>query len=370
MRYVSIAILLTALTTSPGVAQRAVTTEFMIDGMALSVTGRELAALTNVGALVRGRRVAAQDAALARARQVVRGGDARYVLAIYELEIGNARGDQAMRSRALDALIASGRPRGARLASFLDVRGGLAMAAGDAETAVRLWSRLVALRPGNAGALANLAMAHQARGDQAAAAAALRRAIAAGGRNGEATGEIWHRQQLSIAFHGRQLKEGAEAALALVRAYPTPRNWRDALSVYRQLAAPDGPAEIETLRLMRGVGALRSGDEYQRLAQLLERDGRAIEARATMNEAAAGGLIDLATPPAREIVAQIDRSASTPVPTRDSEPRTARLRDGASLALAGRWAEAEIALDAITGDDIAATLARFWLARLERPPAG
>ena len=106
----------------PVLAHAVQDTAMELDGIPLAVTRDELAALTDLA-----NRLEAppgpQDRALAIARGKAQGRDARYVLALYELEIGRQRKDDALRAQALDELIASGRAPAGRLARYLEMRG-------------------------------------------------------------------------------------------------------------------------------------------------------------------------------------------------------------------------------------------------------
>ena len=125
------------------------------------------------------------------------------------------------------------------------------------------------------------------------------------------------RQQCAARRTGRRCRRRA-----LVAAYPTPANWRDALVAYRQLAAPQEAAEIDLLRLMRTAGALIRPAEYQRLAQLLLHAGFAAEGRAVLDEGIARGVVNRSEPPTPAISAEIDRAIAR-------QPARRRFGDGA-----------------------------------------
>ena len=76
-------------------------------------------------------------------------------------------------------------------------------------------------------------------------------------------------------------------ARGLVAAYPTPANWRDALAAYRDVAG-DPVLELDIRRLMRAAGVLAGERDYMEFAGALA-DVRLIgEARAVIDEGAAG----------------------------------------------------------------------------------
>jgi tetratricopeptide (TPR) repeat protein len=361
---------------APAQAQK-VRSSVQLGGVTLSVTDREAKALTDLGAALR-QPEGVQDRALAAARRAAQGRDARYWLALLELEIGRQRLDDAMRAAALDLLIASPMTGGAKLPGYLDVRGGIAFRAGDLETAKSHWTRLLALKPNDPDVIANLAQIQVAQGDSRGASELMERAIAGRAASGAPSSAIWYRQRLSIARQAGAPGPAAAAGRALVEAYPSAEHWRAALVVYRQLAAPQGAFEIDLLRLHREVGALTRADEYQRLAQLLKQAGQPGEAKAVLSEGVGRGLLDAAGSPTREIIAEVERAlpqerarlaAPAAPPLAESlvgagrfdeaaalyramlakgggEPGEVNSRLGRALTLAGRKGEAEAAFRA------------------------
>jgi tetratricopeptide (TPR) repeat protein len=358
-------------------AQQPAGTIMELDGSRLAVSPQEMRALSELGNLVRSGQRGAQDRALAEARRVSYGRDARYALALYEVEIGTQRDDDTMRARALDVLIANPLTRRDRLPGYLGIRGQIAYRMGDFAAAGEFWGRLTELTPSDPDVFANLAQARLAQGDAPGAMDLLMRAIAARGAAHQLVPEGWYRQRLAIAQQGHLVSPGIDAARALVSAYPSSANWRAALSVYRQLAVPEGAMEIDFLRLMRHVGALAQAAEYQRMAQLLGRLGEPIEAKAVLDEGIARGLLNAGTSPTREIIAEMDRAVANPrsASTQRSAPTNragAQVRLGLSRLLAGRRAEAEAAFRAAEEDPAGggyADIAYFWLTSLAQDSA-
>ncbi len=348
-----------------------VSTVMEVGGSKLAVSPQEMRALSALGNLVRGTQSARQDRALADARRVANSRDARFALALYELEIGNRRGDDVMRAGALDVLIASPLTPPERLAGHLAVRGQIAYRAGDFDTAGALWGRLAELTPADPDALANLAQVRLAQKDAPGAMDLLTRAIAARTALGQPVAEGWYRQRLSIAQQGQLVAPGVDAARALIAAYPTPENWRIALVVYRQLVAAEGALEIDLFRLTRRVGVLTQAAEYQRMAQLLKEAGEPREAKAVLDEGKQRGLLDSTTSPTREIIAEVERAIGRPGVVRPEPPSAAgtQVRLGMMRLNAGQRGEAEAAFRAAADESAGgryADLGFFWLAWLGR----
>lgn len=378
--------------TAPVSAQ--VFTNVEYGGSVMSVTKQESRALLALGEALR-RPPAVQASALAAARQAAKGPDALYWLALLELELGRLRQDDALRARALDRLIPSPRTTEEKLPSYLDVRGGIAFKAGDFATARTLWTRLLALKPDDPDVLGNLAQVRVAQGDAEGAAGLLDQSLAEREKLGVRASAASYRQRLTMLQKG-PVGAAAAAGQALVGAYPTAAHWREALVVYRQLAAPTGGQEIDLLRLMRAAGALARTDEYLRMAQLLRQAGQAAEAKKVLAEGQARGLVGPAGSPAREIIAEVERDlprerarlASAPqaeslvaagryaeaearyraaLAAGEGDPGEINARLGMALVQAGRRSEAEAAFREAAKAGRYADLAQFWLLWLAQP---
>ena len=293
---------------SPAYAQVGIQTEIVLDGRSFALSSREARALSTLRESIPGGRHAIQDAALEAARSATDTPDARYLFAVYALDIGRQRSDTMLRAEALDILIARGIAPQVKLASYLGVRGGIAFERGDFATARQLWTRMLGMKPGDADVLANLAQVEQAQNNPKGAAELIARAIVARKASGQRASELWYRQWLSAANQASLVSEASAAGLALVAAYPSARNWHDALVVYRQLAAPKDGLEIDWLRFSRRVGGFTKAAEYQRLAQLLEHEGVNAEAKAVLAEGLSGAILRPDESPTRDIIAEVERA--------------------------------------------------------------
>ena len=397
-------------------------------GHPLSLTREERAAIVALQAAAAGQDRAAQDAALAAARAAARGPDARYAIAHYEIEIGRARGDAVMQNQAIDSMVDGGLATPEELGSALASQTSRAYGARDLARAERLLARAVETQPGNAQALIDYAQFKSrnrnplsAAADRALAVSLFQRALLANQAAGRASPESLHRRALAIAYDGTQRINGvapiapqvAPQAIAfgreLVAAYPTTANWRDATLVYRELAPTDPALALDIRRLMRAAGAIAGEREFADFANALNSAGLAAEAKAVLEDGIARGEVDATKPAVAALIASTtrrttaDRAGLTALRTRAAagtaaqataagdvsfgfgqyteaaalyqaallkgpeDPNLVNSRLGAALALAGRQAEAEAALRAVTGPR--ADLAGFWLVWLAHRPA-
>ena len=376
----------------------------------LTVTYQESTALAALQTAAAGADRAAQDAALAAARSVAQSAAARYAFANLQFQIGRARGDAQMQNQAIDALVASGVPQGAELASLLAAQASRTYSANDFQSTDRLLARVVELQPNNAAAIADYAQYKARIGDRANAVTLFQRAIEVQQASGQAAPESWHQRGLALAFDGRMAPQAIALARGLVAAYPTPSNWRDALYVYRQLAAGDPALELDIRRLARASGGVAGERDILETARAFDGAGQAGEAKAVLDDAVARTMLDANEAQVRQLIASTNRGATqaraglarartqalagstgaaalaagdahfgfgqyaqaaelyrAALEKGGEAPNLVNTRLAAALALAGQRAEAQAALAAITGPR--AELAGFWTTWLARPSA-
>ena len=279
---------------------------------------------------------AAQDAALAAARAAARRADARYAVAYFQFEIGRARGDRQMFTAAVDALVDSGLSTPDKLASLLANQASRAYSGGDMLRTERLLARIVEVQPNNAEALADYGQFKSrvnsratATADRTLAVQLFGRALAANQAAGRASSESLHRRALAVAFDGTRpplgLTQLAPQAIgfarALVAAYPSQVNWRDALLVYRDLAAADPALDLDIRRLQRATQSLAGERDYLDFAQALDRAGFPGEANAAFDEGVSRGMLD---PPSRRSPRPRRRSTAASPPTGRRSPGCTR----------------------------------------------
>jgi tetratricopeptide (TPR) repeat protein len=377
---------------------------------ALTLARPERAALAALQAAAAGSDRAAQDTALAAARAVAQSASARYALGSIQFQLGRARGDVQMQNQAIDALVASGVPQGAELASLLAAQASRTYSAGDLRGTDALLARVVELQPNNPAVVADYAQFKARLGERPQAVTLFQRAIELQQATGQAAPESWHHRALALAFDARLAPQGLALARGLVAAYPSPVNWRDALLACRQLGTVDATLDVDIGRLLRATGALSGERDYLELARALNTAGVPGEAKAVLDEGVARGQLTATEPAVRQLVTQINPraaaartglargrtqalAATTGAPALAAgdaqfgfgnyaeaaelyraalqkggqDANLVNTRLGVALGLAGQRAEAEAALRAVTGPR--ADLAGFWLIRLSRPAA-
>jgi tetratricopeptide (TPR) repeat protein len=380
-------------------------------GRQLTLSREERAVLVPLQAAVTNPDRAVQDAALAAARAVVRGVDARYAFARYQMAIAIQRNDNAMLSAAVDQAIETNGGTPEETVAYLNSQAQFATDARDFAKAERALNRLVQLRPDDPDLLVRVGQLRANQGRTLEGLQSVERAIAARTAAGQAAPESWHRYALRLAYDSRdaQLRSRANPlARGLVAAYPTATNWRDALLILRETSQLDTQAEVDVLRLSRAAGALAGERDYFELANTLNQGGYPGEAKAVIEDGIRRNQITASNPTFRDLLTVATRrsvedqrelptaiaaanAAATGTPalrTADAllgygrytdaiplyraaltkggvDPNIVNLRLGMALALANQRAEAEAALRAVTGPR--AEIANYWLAFLNQP---
>jgi tetratricopeptide (TPR) repeat protein len=282
-----------------------------------------------------------------------------------------------------------------------------AYSANEFQRADRILGRMVELQPNNPVVLADYAQFKSRIRENPQAVALIQRALAAQEATGQRAPESWYRRALTLGFDNRLAPQTNAFGRALVTAYPTPMNWRDALLSFRGLAQGDPALSLDVLRLMRVNQALSGERDYLELVEALNQAGLAGEAKAVLDEGVSGGMLDPSEPRVRQQLTAVTSkaaqartglarsrtqalAATTAAPALISgdahlglgqyepavelyqaalqkggeDPNLLNSRLGMALALAGRRAEAETAFRAVVGPR--ADLAAYWLAWLAR----
>jgi tetratricopeptide (TPR) repeat protein len=194
---------------------------------------------------------------------------------------------------------------------------------------------------------------------------------------------------------------------ALVAAYPSAQNWRDAVLLYRDYAKPDPATTLDATRLQRLSRALAGERDYFDAAQAFDGANLPGEAQSVFQEGVSDRMVDPAKATFKEAIATSKKKATTAktklaalgtaaasaatgtaaleagdqylsfgdygvaadlyrtaLQKGGIDPNVANTRLGIALALAGNRPEADTAFQTVSGTrgDLAA-LWRVWLAQ-------
>lgn len=385
-----------ALTGAPAAAQQA---------EAATLGKEERAAFLALTTALEAKNYPAATAALATAQSAARSGYARYLASALQLRLGIETNNSGLQSTAIDSMIGSGAAPATELPALYRNQAALLQNAGKYDKAEASLTRYVELAPNDPEGLLALAQVKTDRKKPQEAVALIERAIALRTGAGQSAPESWYKRGLNLALMHQLPTQSLQFSRDLVRAYPSPMNWRDALLVYRDVARPDPEAVVDAWRLTRTSKALAGERDYLQFAQALNAAGLEAESKAVLDQGVAGRWVDPGKPVFKEIItastrgAAADRkglnaqqAAAMAAPTGalalsagdaflsagehakavelyraalakgSVDPNIVNTRLGIALAMAGNVTEAAPAFEAVTGPR--ANLASLWLAWL------
>ena len=330
------------------------------------------------------------------------------VYTILSLRLNAAIGlkDNAMIEQTLSKMLATGKVLAADQPKFYRTVGSLALNRKDYNAATMAFEKLVTLTPNDGEAQIALAELYSAQKQSAKAIATLNTAIANQKASGQPVPENWYRRSLALAYDGKQTAAIQPAALALVQAYPSAVNWRDALIITRDSYTLDDQGSLDFMRLQAATGSLSGERDFVEYADTALGKGFPGEAKYAIDEGVKRSMLN----PAKPLVAELRKSADGKVAadkaslpglereikgnpklalaTGDAyygyadyakaaslykqavgnpaiDQATANLRLGAALARSGDKVGATAALQAVKGGAREA-LAQYWLTYLNQ----
>jgi tetratricopeptide (TPR) repeat protein len=351
----------------------------------------------------------AAAAALPAAQAGARTPYGRYVVGQLQLALARGTNNVEMQHQAVDAMVASGGAPADLMPQLLGIQADRAIGARNYAAAEPIINRLIELAPNDPAQVERLAQVKSQLNKHDEALALYRRAATMRTQAGQQVPEDSYRRMLATAYQLRQAQPSMELARDLLTHYPgTASNWRDSLTIYRELSNLDAPAQLDVYRLIRVAGALNGEADYINYAEAAERgamfgevkavleaglgrnqiqpgntgyarqmltsaEGRIAEDRASLaNErsralAGANGTAALRLGDAYYGYGQFAEAAElyrAALQKGGVDANLVNTRLGAALAQAGQRAEAEAAFNAVQGPR--QPLAQFWLMWLAR----
>jgi tetratricopeptide (TPR) repeat protein len=218
-------------------------------------------AIVDLDAAVKANDVANLPAKFAAAEAVATSANDKYLVASLRLKAGVAAHDTAQMVAGADGIAASGVETPTAVAAIYNALGAELYKTKQFPQAVAALQKSLAFVPGDTGTMVNLGEAQFAAGQQAAAVATIRKAMAAGAASGQKPGEEMYKRAVGIAY-GAKLPEASDIARDWASAYPSPESWRNAIGIYRNLKHPDDQGSLDLMRLMQATGALKMPEDY------------------------------------------------------------------------------------------------------------
>ena len=342
------------------------------------------------------------------ARAAVTTPEDRCVLAQLELNFAGGRSDYAGVATALDAISASGVSNQERLLALTDQLGKLRFNAKDYAGAATAFERAIRIAPNDGDQYILLGETRAKIGQIDAALALYRKAIAVQSAAGGKVKEDYLKHAVALAYDSKN-PQVFDLARSWVAAYPTAKNWRDALKIYAILGANSTRDLLDVYRLQRATNSLAGEADFGNYAQAALAKGLVGEAMAVLDEGIASNAISAASPAIKSIRAEgagkldADRASLTGAAAKATAGTLARpaqvtadalygygdyakaatlyraalgktgadaselnLRLGAALVMSGDKAGAKAALDLVGGPR--AEIAKYWLIYLAQRP--
>ena len=347
--------------------------------------------------------VANIPAKLAAAQAKAQSADDKYVIAQLQLKVAVDANNEAAMAQALEAMTQSGAPEGGTGMIYVNL-GKIHYNAKAFDKASAAFEHVLQLEPSNTEAMILLAEARNVQGRTGEGVALIQKAIAVQTATGKKADEAWYKRAVALAYNAN-LAVSPTIAREWVSAYPSPKNWRDAIRIYQTSSKLDDSSLLDSMRLAQATGALSGENDYFRFTNTLVNKGFAGEAKTVLEQGFAANSISKSRPTFSQLYAvattksQGDRaslgaSAAAALAAPDArkamvtadayygygdyskaaelyraalgksgvDKDLANLRLGMSLARAGDKAGATAALNAAGGAQ--AEVAKFWLAYL------
>jgi tetratricopeptide (TPR) repeat protein len=240
--------------------------------------------------------VNAKDAAtipakLAAAQAKAKSKDDRYVIAQLQLRAAVDAKDNAAIVTAIDAVLAADVLPAADTVPLYVNLGKLQYNAKSFDKAGAAFERALQLDANNVDATVMLAEARNGQGRTAEAVGLIQKAIATRVAAGQKPEENWYKRAVKLSFDAK-MPNSANIAREWIAAYPSPKNWRDAIRIYQTTSGLEDAALIDSMRLAQATGALQGENDYFRFANTLVAKGFPGEAKSVLDQGFAAKSID------------------------------------------------------------------------------
>ena len=401
---IGVALMLGAAASAPALAQnkKQAAAPAQPAQWAPKMSPEEVAALQGVEKAINAKDWAAASTALAAAQPLATSADARYFVGQYQYTIGQGTNNEQLQSQGIETIVASGGGDATKLAPVYRIQGQLAVRAKNYAKAEAAYTRLAQLAPNDPDVPLRMAEVKYQLKKPREAYSLIQRVIAAQEAAGQAVPEAQYLFALQSAVDAQMWPEALTLSKDVVSRSPNPKNWRNALLIFRQSGTVDATQQLDTLRLMRATKSLDNSNEYMVLASQLARGRFYAEAKNVLEEGFASGKLSRTNADATTIMNEVnpriasDRAALPGLEARARAAANGELatslangyfghgdyakaadfyrlalekgavdanltnsRMGIALALAGQRAPAEAALKAVTGPRTA--LSSYWL---------
>lgn len=216
--------------------------------------------------------------------------DDKFILGSLMIDAGGRIPDLAVQRRGVDMALESGKVPPTEVGKYHFFAGQFASAAGENDKAIEQFT--AAQQKGYTDQKLPILLANSyLKAKRPEGVAMLKQAVQAEVTAGRKPDENWLLVGRSEAYRGNQPAEAAWWSRELIKAYPTPKNWRDGLLIYRDSAKLDGQADLDVLRLMRVTKALSGTGDFVEYATVANDRGLPGEVKKVIDEGRASGAL-------------------------------------------------------------------------------
>lgn len=236
---------------------------------------------------------ATAKAKLAEADAAAKEPDEKYMIAQIRIQLGTEANDPSIQAQGVKDALASGRVPADRLPQFTYFDGQFKYNAGDFAGARTSLAKAEELGYKDTNMYLLLAETNFKSNAVPAGLGYIEKAIAAEKAAGKAPPENWYGRASAMAYNAKPPlpAEVAKWTRAQVQAFPSDKNWRSALVIYRDTAKLDNQQTIDLMRLMRVTKSLAGEKDYFEYASAAFDRGIYGEAKAVIDEGKANGAL-------------------------------------------------------------------------------
>ena len=267
--------------------------------------------------------LASAEANITAAEAFATTADDRFAIGSVRLNIGTAKKDNELRRRGINEMLATGRTSPAKVPVFTFYSGLFAYAAKDYATAIPQFKEAIKLGYTKGGIFLNLAEANFNTKAYAEGLHYLDQAIALNQAEGKPVPQAWYQRGAGISQRSKDKALQAAWMLRLVKAFPKPEFWRNALYSYRNTTSLSSQENLDLMRLLRKTGGMTSQRDYGEYVDAADTRSLPGEVLAVINEGLADGVFDADDDYSKEVKAEVssrvqDDKASLPASEKDA----------------------------------------------------
>ena len=294
----------------------------------------------------------AAEPAVAAAEAAAKTDDDKYFAQVFRLQLtsgkltaasaGNPQAFQQGQGQLiapLDALIANPKTPAADAGRFANVRGKIEYDLKHYKEAAVFWLKARQMGFTDPDLGLSIVKAKTDSGDIAGGIADLKNEIAVETKAGRKAPEAWYNYAIAKLNAAKMRPEMIEWMRLAVQAYPTPKNWRNAVIIYgfegSTSATLDKRQKVDLFRLLRANKALADQNDYAEYAQDLQDIGLPNEAKSVIEEGRAAGKIPTTSSNNNMLYAEATKAAAAEGSPAAAEKRAATAANGLVASATG-----------------------------------